>query len=323
MQKELWKILPLVLLSVIFLRIVFPFLDSLIIAAVFAYMSLPLRDKLEKKVGRSASLLIVVILGILITSILFYISFTLVSIISRSLEYFSTELSTVLEKWKFEKYYPLIETRLNALIDLLSAKVGSLVRGTWIVFVKVFIFLFSFYYFLQDGRRLVKKFTSKVEGFFTPDQRKEFGEILDQLDRVYKGLFIGYLLNGIFLALLAWAQFWVLGISYPEFLALLAFITGVLPILDPWMFYIPISLWQIFIQENIWFGLGILFLSFFTLNVLPAILIPQITKRTAKVHPMVALVAFLGGPWAFGISGLVIGPVIVGLIYVLAKFYIK
>ena len=66
-------------------------------------------------------------------------------------------------------------------------------------------------------------------------------------------------------------------------------------------------------------GSSCFFIFWIFLQITELYLAPRISGAKIKVHPAIMLLGFIGGPLVFGIEGLVLGPLILGVFSTIMK----
>jgi predicted PurR-regulated permease PerM len=189
---------------------------------------------------------------------------------------------------------------------------GTLALGVMGSVVGFFMMLFLLFFLLRDGGAMLKRLTG-----FIPMEPRPRGQLIAYLGDVTRAVVFGSaataLIQGIFVGI----GFWLVGLPSPVVFGVLATIAAFLPagsaiVLIPAVIYLVI--------DGRW-GAGI-FLAAWSAGVavLDNVLRPFLTARQAEVSTLAVFVGAIGGASAFGILGLVIGPVLLGFIAALLQF---
>jgi predicted PurR-regulated permease PerM len=189
---------------------------------------------------------------------------------------------------------------------------GTLALGVMGSLVGFFMMLFLLFFLLRDGRALLSRLTG-----FIPMEPRPRGQLLSYLGDVTRAVVFGSaataLIQGVFVGI----GFAIVGLPSPVVFGVLATIAAFLPagstiVLIPAVLYLVI--------DGRW-GAGI-FLAAWSAGVavIDNVLRPFLTARQAEVSTLAVFVGAIGGASAFGILGLVIGPVLLGFIAALLQF---
>ena len=314
--KIIIKILAAALI-IVFIYIVFPFIDVFAYSVAFSYMALPIYNFLRRffnpSVSSFLSISLFIVPIVLVTLYSLFIMFKLLasinfdSIINFIQQYNYIDINYLST---YSKYF---EGFITSLISTIPQKILDLSY----LALKLIMIIFITYYFLKD-RGKVKRAILKI----TPTEyEREIEIFMYYLDEIYKNLFISCVTLSIIVGILAYVLYFIFSLPYPELLALLTALFALLPIIGAWMVYIPAALY-LSIYNPIK-GLILALLSFIFLNIVPDyILRPYIVSKDTDIHPVFIVIAFLISPLTLGLAGFALGPIIVGLIYAfyLAKY---
>jgi predicted PurR-regulated permease PerM len=189
---------------------------------------------------------------------------------------------------------------------------GTLALGIMGSLVGFFMMLFLLFFLLRDGRTMLTRLTG-----FIPMEPRPRGQLLAYLGDVTRAVVFGSaataLIQGVFVAI----GFAIVGLPSPLVFGVLATIAAFLPAGSA-IVLIPAVLYLIF--DGRW-GAAI-FLAAWSAGVavIDNVVRPFLTARQAEVSTLAVFVGAIGGASAFGILGLVIGPVLLGFVAALLEF---
>lgn len=194
---------------------------------------------------------------------------------------------------------PNAETRLSGFVSSLP-----------ILFAEFLIAIIFTYYMLIDGRHILDR---AVE-LMPKTKRGIFHHFLQELDSIYTTLFTVYFTAAIISGSLAALGFYLLGIPYPLVWGTLVAVLALIPFPGPPVVYVPMAIYYLLIKE---YQMGIILLVFgaIVITVIPSnIIAPQLALRTARIHPVLTLLAFIAPIFVLGIAGVIVGPIFYGLL---------
>jgi predicted PurR-regulated permease PerM len=193
-----------------------------------------------------------------------------------------------------------------------AAAGGSLALGLFGTVVGFFMMLFLLFFLLRDGRAILEHGTRLIP---LEDARRE--RLLDYLARVTRAVVFGStataLIQGIFVAV----GFALAGLPSPVVFGVVAMIAALLPagaavVLAPAVIYLAIDAhWVAAVFLACWSAL---------LAVVENVARPLLTSHRAHVSTLAVFVGAIGGVTAFGVLGLVIGPVLLSFVVALIRF---
>ncbi|MBU6998695.1 MAG: AI-2E family transporter [Theionarchaea archaeon] len=283
-----------VLLAVYLLR---PLIPGLCLALVLIYVTSPMTNFLQKYVKKRV---LSTSLAFLVIALVFgFLSFLLVGEIAREASRLPAYLQDqnllqdlgILEKISWSEIVKnlLTENGLKLVVGIAS-QVGNLL-------IQVFFgVLISFAVVWQQVKIPV-----------TDTKLKEVLSIIDRgLHSVISSLFSTAVVTGL-ISVPIYIGF---GLPYPLMLALLTGFLTLLPVIGAWLLYLPVT-GYLFFEDGVTRSLVFLVVCAVFISTLPDILVRPITGKTKEVGAIPLLVGFISGMLVFGVSGIVLGPVII------------
>ncbi len=181
--------------------------------------------------------------------------------------------------------------------------------------IGIFIMLFTMFYLYYDGEAIVD-WLKKIIPI-----KKEYKEyLIDEMAKVTKAILVGVILTAIIQGLIAALGFYLFGFSNALFWGLLSAILYILPIVGPFLIFVPMGIYGI-VTGNLFSGIGILLYGFVILNNTDNLIRPKLVHMQTNIHPVVILLGIFGGLYMFGFIGIFIGPLILALFLALLKIY--
>jgi len=325
-------------------QILSPFLASIIWAILLAMTFYPTFIKLQRflknrKVLSALLMTLLVILMIVLPFALLMVSLAseVVDVYHRVEEMIRTgQLQTYWEKIKEIPILKWILSRLSQYIDFpqldplplllknlkqISAfifnQTTTLLKG-FSTFVAGFFFtLLALYYLFKDGSRLFLRLKEIV-----PLPLKEKDLLIHRFkDMIYATIYGGILI-AIIQGILGGLSFWALGISSPVFWGTAMAFLSFIPIGGTALVWVPASLFLL-IQGALLKGFILLGFGVLVISMVDNFLRPFFISTKTKIHPLLLFFAVLGGIEAFGLIGLVAGPLIATLFLTLTEIYIQ
>ena len=201
---------------------------------------------------------------------------------------------------------------MQSVLKSAAAAGGTLALGIFGTVVGFFMMLFLLFFLLRDGRMILDHVTRLI-----PLEAARRQRLLDYLAQVTRAVVFGStataLIQGIFVAV----GFALAGLPSPVVFGVLATIAALLPagaavVLVPAVLYLAVG--------GHWGGA--VFLAFWSalLIVVENVARPLLTAHRAHVSTLAVFVGAVGGVSAFGVLGLVIGPVLLSFVVALVRF---
>jgi len=312
-----------------------PFLMSLLIAAVLAHLFSPVYETFLKffKGKGISSALVCVLVALIVMVPIFVILSLVISEIQNSINNFNTNPEAI--RISIENFsgrlatFPIfnlfsLEEIINQTSIISAAKSFSqnalfILQGAYqgiahFVFV-VFIVFFSFFYLLIDGKKLIKKLMQ-----ISPLQDKYESMLIDKFNSITRATIKGTIVIGALQGLIGSILFLVTGVMSPIFFGIMMTITSVIPPIGSGLIWIPIGIVMILLG-HVTEGVAILLVGALVIGSIDNFIRPKVVGRDTQMHPLMILFSTLGGIALFGISGFIIGPILMSLFVALWDIY--
>ncbi|HET9105627.1 MAG TPA: AI-2E family transporter [Steroidobacteraceae bacterium] len=205
-----------------------------------------------------------------------------------------------------------ITGEMQTVLKSAAAAGGNLALGIFGTVIGFFMMLFLLFFLLRDGRVILDHLIRLI-----PLEPARRNRLFDYLARVTRAVVFGStataLIQGIFVAI----GFELAGLPSPVVFGVVAMIAALLPagaavVLVPAVLYLAVSgHWLAAVFLAFWSGL---------LAVVENVARPLLTAHRAHVSTLAVFVGAIGGVSAFGVLGLVIGPVLLSFAVALVRF---
>ncbi|NJF24688.1 AI-2E family transporter [Thermococcus sp. Bubb.Bath] len=318
-ETIVWIVISAVIFYLIWL-VIEPVLSPIIIALTIVYVTYPAHVRLEKRVGAKKSAFILTIL-LSIISFLFIIGFVLwISEVKYQLvgyleSFFNWLQSVTVSSQTLNEVLAAtsqgVSTRLEKYIISYTYSLPKLS-------LEVFIMIFVYYGALLNVQEIVEEVYSLI-----PTTNREFGlRLIDATRNTLDTLLKSWLSLSVIKGSTAALGFWVFGVSQPSgaiALGILVAVLELLPLLGGWMVWLPMAF---YLGRSSGILMAILFSLYSAVAVSPApdiLLVPRMTIKKRGLNAFISLVGIFGGLWAFGLVGIIIGPVALGLLTTVAE----
>lgn len=201
---------------------------------------------------------------------------------------------------------------LQALLREAAAVGGNVALGVFGTLVGFFMMLFLLFFFLQDGRTMLASLTRLI-----PMQGERRARLLAYLGDVTRAVVFGSAATALIQGVVVGIGFALVGLPSPVVFAVVATIAAFLPagagvVLVPAVLYLAFAgRWGAAIFLGCWTA---------ALWIGENILRPLLTSHRAEVSTLAIFVGAIGGAAAFGILGLIVGPVLLSFAVALVRF---
>jgi len=313
----------IVLLIYVSYKIVAPFITPLLGAGVVAIATYPLYNKIYNKTKRkklSSIIIIVLIFLFIIIPLIFFANRLLTETINVYNAANSIELSGFTDDVKevtgldinFERHIKeSLQTLSNFFILSSASLLEKMVRG----FLDFFIFFFTLFFLLKDGDLVVKKLRKAL-----PIKESIEKKLFKEINGVVRGLLSGILIVAIIEGIIAFIIFTLFGIPNPLLWSFVIVLAAYFPIIGPATVYVPAAIY-LTIVSGVTYGGLLLLLSFAFISSLDNIIKPHLMGKDSNINPIIILLGALGGISLFGIPGIIVGPLILSILFVVYRIY--
>lgn len=278
--------------------------------------------------------LISLIIFLVPTSLLFYTIVTqLIDISNIGIKYFmnldinelihNPRLNEMIERLPFETSVEAIIkqiqdfslSNLTFISSYLTRNVSSLLKSTG-TFISSFIFMmFSLFFFFVDGDYLIGQVRTLL-----PIDKKYIDRLFKQVSEGIKGIIFGNLFTGIFQGFCAFVVYSIFGVGNSFTFGFLTIIASFMPIIGTTIIWVPLGILFI-IRGEIIKAIIFLIASWLFITIPDNFVRPLLLGNRIELHPLFIFFAILGGVLFFGLSGIILGPLMFILFFEVMKIY--
>ena len=147
--------------------------------------------------------------------------------------------------------------------------------------------------------------------------------LLTEFRRVGKTTLFGTVATGVAQGLLATVGYWFCGVPDPIFYGAATAVASLVPGVGTLLIWVPVGVVMILtehpiggVAELIWGGLVVVGVSDYLIR-------PRLVRGEAELPPLVTFAALFGGVEAFGLKGLILGPLIISLAIAVLRLYAR
>lgn len=205
--------------------------------------------------------------------------------------------------FSFDRFADMIESSGKAVLENLADFAGNTARA----FFLLFIYLYCLYFFIRDGERIMASLASGVplaEG----DKRAVIEKFLSVTRATLKSTFIIGFIQGAIGGLL----FFFLNIEAPVLWGVGFLVLAAIPGLGAVVIWLPTTV-ILLLLGNIGKAVIMFAIGGAVIPLADYMLRPRIVGQDTQLHPVLVLIGVLGGVAAFGIWGLLFGPLVMGV----------
>jgi predicted PurR-regulated permease PerM len=321
--------------GVLTITVFFPFLKPLALAAVFAVVLQGLYQRIVRLLGGwpSTSALLTVLISVFFILLPLSLIGVLVGNEARGL-YVSLETGsgqgiiaqTFLRVDETFGGVPGIgEFTRNASVDIntytkealqwITNHAGEIFSSVSQLLLAFFIFFIALYYLLRDGKR-VREILIEL----SPLSDREDTRVFDRLELAVNSVIKGNLVIALVQGVLTTVGFTIFGVPNTILWGMVAAVAALIPGIGTGLVFIP-AVAFLFFTGATFPALGLLIWGALGVGLIDNFLGPKLVGRGMNLHPLLVLLAVLGGLMYFGPAGIFLGPLTLSLLFALVSIY--
>ncbi len=329
-------LLLLLVISAIFIAMIRYFLMVIVLAALFSALSMPVFNRFERwfksRKSLSASMTICTLLLIVflpLAALLVVVARQAIRISRIAVPWLQQQ---ILEPAAFDQqlrtlsFYPELELYRSDIfqkVGELAAKTGSILFNTISSFtysavsdlLLFFLFLYTMFFFLRDGKQILAKFLSYLPLTQT-DQSRLLGKFISVTRATIKGTMVVGAVQGSLAAL----ALHFAGIDSALFWGTIMSVLSVLPVLGSALVWVPAVIY-LAITGQYPQAIGVLLFCSIVVGQIDNILRPMLVGHDTQMHELLIFFGTLGGIGLFGIFGFILGPIVAALFMTIWEMY--
>ncbi len=313
-----------------------PFLKPLALAAVFAVVLQGLYRKISELLGGWPS--IAALLTVIVSVVLILLPLSLVAVLvgneAREV-YFSLDegsgRSTISELFlrvdeSFGGVIPglgefsrdisaNVDTYTKEALQWITGHAGDIFSSVSSLLLSAFIFFIALYYLLRDGKR-VRQMLIELSPLSDRDDEGVFDRLELAVNSVIKGNLTIALVQG-FLTMIGFTLF---GVPSAILWGTVAAVAALIPGIGTALVFIPAVAYLFFTGATPQ-ALGLLAWGALAVGLVDNFLGPKLIGKGTHLHPLLILLAVIGGIMFFGPIGIFLGPLSLSLLFALLSIY--
>jgi len=334
--RNLFLILLVVAISAAFVAMIRQFLLTILLAAIFSGLAHPIYQRFCRLFrGRRAwastatmvILLVVVVvpllafLGVLATQAI-RVSEAAGPWIQRQLaapDHLADLLARVPGVERLAPYRDEILTRAGQLVgtvgNFIVASLSAATRGTVHFLFQFFLLVYSMFFFLMDGGRILDKIL-----YYLPLPHEDGERVVERFVSVSRATLKGTVIIGVVQGSLAGVALAVAGIQGAVFWGTLMTVLSIIPGVGTALVWVPAAIYLVATGKT---ASGVL-LAVFCGAIVGSIdnfLRPRLVGKDTQMHDLLILFSTLGGILMFGVVGFIVGPILAALFVTIWDIY--
>ena len=211
--------------------------------------------------------------------------------------------------------FDFLVKNLQRISNFLFSQSTKILIGLSGFVIGFFFTLLSLYYLFKDGNHLFLRLKGTI-----PIAPKQRDLLIERFGDMVRATIYGGLLIALVQGLIGGIAFWILGLHSPVLWGTAMAFFSFIPVGGTALIWAPASI-ILFIKGEVVRGVILIIIGVFGIAMVDNLLRPYFISSRTKIHPLLLFFAVLGGIQAFGLVGLVVGPLVATLCLTLIEIY--
>jgi predicted PurR-regulated permease PerM len=212
----------------------------------------------------------------------------------------------------------------SGLASVLMLRVSGFIMDIPLFLLNILVGVFAVYYMLVQGEEMVASFSSAL-----PMARHESERIVSKFKDIIRSAVYGAIVVALLQGLIAGVGYFIFGVESPVLLSLFTLVAAFVPFIGATLVWLPVSVSMLASgllggdSSLVMRAIGLLIYGTLLVSTIDNLIRPRIMGSGAKVHPLVMLLGVFGGIVLFGFVGVIVGPLLLTLFTASLKIYVQ
>lgn len=215
-----------------------------------------------------------------------------------------------------DRLYGWARKELEAAASYAATLAALVVRTTSYGLLGLVVSLTTMYYVLLEGPKVARRIER-----IAPLEPRHTRALLQEAREVGRTAFIGTIATAIVQGVLAGVGYAVLGVPHPVTWAVVTALASFVPVIGTAIVWVPVSGYVLMdghpVRALLLVAYGIVIIT----SLADYVIRPRIVGSHGHGHPLLTLIALLGGIEVFGLAGLIVAPIIMSIFVAAFRLY--
>lgn len=329
-------LLLVIFISAVFLSMIRSFLMAIFMAGIFSALAQPIFQSISRgyrgrrKLASITTLVLILLLVILpLGGLMGIITAQAIKVGQSVTPWIQRQMSEpgafkeLLEGIPFyDRIVPYHETILRKAGEMVGGVSSFLINslssatiGTVNFLFTVFVMLYTMFFFLIDGEKLITKIL-----YYLPLEDHDERRILEKFTSVTRATLKGTAVIGILQGGFAGMAFWVVGIPSSVFWGAIMTVMSIIPGIGTALVWGPAAI-ILAASGHIAKAVGLAVFCAIVVGSIDNLLRPILVGKDTEMHELMIFFGTLGGIVMFGVMGIIIGPIVAALFVTVWDIY--
>jgi predicted PurR-regulated permease PerM len=293
-------------------------MGAIIFFTIFRSLHIYLTEKIKWNSSLSSIFIIVISFLVLILPFI-----TLILMVYDKIIYYETspeELGILKEKlWPVIKKYINNKKNVDNIINSLQSKVFSVfsnaINSLSNILLQITVMYFLLYFMLKEYKKI-----EEASIKYLPFRKYHTQRLGTELTNITYSNLLGQGFICFIQGLLVSIGFLIFGINDAVFWGVVCFFLSFIPFVGAPLVFVPAGIIQLYSGDT-FSGLGIILWGFILVTNIDNVIRFYLAKKIGDIHPLITIIGVIIGIPAFGILGLVYGPLLISYFILLVKIW--
>ena len=215
-----------------------------------------------------------------------------------------------------DRVYTWVRSELEAAASYMATLAALVVRTASYAILALVVALMTMYYVLLEGPGLARRIER-----IAPLEPRHTRALIIEAREVGRDAFLGTLATAVIQGVLAGIGYAVLGVPQPVTWAVATALASFLPVIGTLIVWVPLSGYLLMdghpIRAVLLAAYGVLIIT----SLADYVIRPRIVGARGHGHPLLTLIALLGGIEVFGLAGLIVAPIAMSVFVAAFRLY--
>jgi len=323
-------------ITLTFLSMIKPFIMAILLAGIFSSLAQPVYRRLTDWLNGRRSAASIITLLMIVLVIILPLGFLLGIVTGEAIKVGESISPWVQDKiihpdkviiWMeglpyFDKIAPYeddILTRAGQMVGVLSKflinNLSHATTGTVHFLFMMMVMLYSMYFFLMDGGKLIDLIL-----YYLPLEDREERRLLEKFSSVTRATLKGTAVIGILQGGMAGLAFQVVGIPSAIFWGTLMVVLSIIPGIGTALIWAPAAAILI-AGGHLAKGIGLALFCGLIVGSIDNVVRPRLVGKDTQMPDLLIMLGTMGGIMMFGVLGLILGPIVAALFVTIWEIY--
>ena len=214
----------------------------------------------------------------------------------------------------------MVDERINEALEhaasSTAAAAGAVLEATGGAALTLIVAIVTEYYVLLDWTKIAVRLECIL-----PLEPRHTRALFLEFREVGRGAFVGSVATAIIQGLLSTIGYALAGIPQAVTWGFATAAASLLPVVGTMLIWTPIGIWSL-VEGRIASGVFLLAWGLFVVSLsVDYVIRPALIGKKGHAHPLLTLVALLGGVQVFGLAGLIVAPMVMSLFLAALRIY--